>query len=412
MARDELRALPPLTRRRLLAALLPADLEQLWTGGPDAEAAARVWNELIGRRVAVPEALLAEAGRAVRTEFSARQALAAVLDPAATRELTEDLVWAVKGDRAHPTDPTRTGFTAATLVAVVTMAGWLAHRLPAGDPLRSTLPAALDAVRARLANPDLLLDLGRYVSLSGFRRIAGAPTETGQGYERYGAVLLSTHDDQPAPAIRTALLDAAGEDPYLPVLRADGAQPFPAETALKAAGSADFAALLADPGDPAAGERGADGTWWPQDPSRSVPDLVAAVTERHGLGADAAVLYLMLLAMPDPTDRNTARWTGWKPARLKAARAELAASDLVVQATRTRAGRTLFLPGGWSEQSSPRLPLETWKLPMFDSTPSSAQVPGESAAALYRRAWQRLLDGDLPRFEELRTPRARRGRRR
>ncbi|MFD0527080.1 hypothetical protein ACFQ1I_07070 [Kitasatospora arboriphila] len=68
-----------------------------------------------------------------------------------------------------------------------------------------------------------------------------------------------------------------------------------------------------------------------------MPDLVEEAAARHGLGADAAALYLMLLAMPDPTDRNTARWTGWKPARLKAARAELAATDLVVQASRTRA---------------------------------------------------------------------------
>ncbi|NUR28758.1 MAG: hypothetical protein HOV83_23450, partial [Catenulispora sp.] len=37
-------------------------------------------------------------------------------------------------------------------------------------------------------------------------------------------------------------------------------------------------------------------------------------------------------------------------------------------------------------------------------------VPTEPAAGLYRRAWQRVQDGDSPRFEELKT--ARRGRRR
>ena len=88
-------------------------------------------------------------------------------------------------------------------------------------------------------------------------------------------------------------------------------------------------------------------------------NLVAEAAEAHGLGADAAALYLMLLALPDPTDRNCARWTGWKPARLKAARAELAATDLVVEAKRARAGRTLFLPGGWLELQGPHLPLET-----------------------------------------------------
>ncbi|MGF1426771.1 DNA-binding protein [Kitasatospora sp. LaBMicrA B282] len=416
-AREELRRLDTTTCRRFFAALVPADPARLWDEGPDVEAAALLWNELVGRRVAVPEDLLTEANKTLRTDWPTRQALEAVLAPGSSAVLTEDLAWRIKADRAAPVDDKRTGFTAATLVAAITTAGWLAHRLPAGHPLRAALPAALAAVRARLANPELLLDLNRYVSLSGFRKIAGTPTETGEGYERYGAVLLATHDDQPAPALRTALLDAAGEDPYLPVLRAD-AEPFPAETALKAARSAAFEALLADPGDPVAGERGPDGTWWPQDPSRSVPELVGAVAERHGLGADAAALYLMLLAMPDPTDRTTARWTGWRPARLKAARAELAATDLVVQATRSRAGRTLFLPGGWTEERSPRLPLETWKLPLLrgDGLPGGglpgAQVPVEPAAALYRRAWQRLLDGDLPRFEELKAPKARRGRRR
>ncbi|MEJ8640444.1 hypothetical protein WKI68_01365 [Streptomyces sp. MS1.HAVA.3] len=125
------------------------------------------------------------------------------------------------------------------------------------------------------------------------------------------------------------------------------------------------------------------------------------MSAEYGLGADAAALYLALLAMPDPTDRNTARWTGWKPARLKAARAELAATDLVVEAGRSRAGRTLFLPGGWSDMSSPTLPVEQWKLPMYGLTagerpllgswhrsnrpPSSTAGPGSgSARATYR----------------------------
>ncbi|MCU7826307.1 DNA-binding protein [Kitasatospora sp. DSM 101779] len=413
VARDELRSLGAGTRRRLLAALVPADPALLWTQGPDVEAAAAVWNEKVGRRVAVPEALLAEAVRAVRTGWAARAALGAVLDPAASQDLTKDLEWHVQRDRVVPVE-SGSGFTAATLVGAVAMAWWLAHRLPAGDPLRASLPAALAAVRDRLSHPGLMLDLGRYVSLPSFRKVAGAPTEVGEGYERYGAVVMATHDSQPAPGIRTALLDAAGEDPYLPALRENANEPFPAEAALKAVRAPGFEALLGDPGDPAAGERGPDGTWWPQDPSRSVPDLVEEAAARHGVGADAAALYLMLLAMPDPTDRNTARWTGWKPARLKAARAELAATDLVVQASRTRAGRTLFLPGGWTEQRSPRLPLETWKLPLLGggSTALGVLLPAEPAAELYRRAWQRLLDGDLPRFGELKAPKARRGRRR
>lgn len=413
VARDELRALPSAARKRLVAALLPADPTALWEQGPDVTSAAEVWNATVGRRVAVPEALLGDAVRALRTSWTPGHAVAAVLDPAQSPELGQDLAWTVYRDRCVPVDGQRTGFTATTLTGAVATAAWLAHRLPAGDPLRTALPAALAAVRARLANPGLILDLGRYVNLPAFRKAAGAPTETGEGYERYGAVLMATHDDQPAPGVRTSLLDTAGQDPYLAALRASDDEPFPAEAALRVAASEAFAELLTDPGEPAAGERSTDGTWWPQDPSRSVPDLVAEVSAAHGLGADAATLYLMLLAMPDPTDRNTARWTGWRPARLKAARAELAAGDLVVSAARTRAGRSLFLPGGWTELRSPHLPLETWKVPLLGEfaaagTPLGTVVPAEPAAALFRRAWQRVLDGDPPRFEQLKVKRARR----
>ncbi|WP_191971565.1 DNA-binding protein [Streptomyces luteolifulvus] len=415
VAKDELRGIGSEIRAAVVAALLPAEPARLWTEGPDVAAAAEVWNSTVGRRTAVPEELLGDALRALRhARWGVREALPALLHPAGEPRLTRDLEWAVDGDRVRPVGDDTAGFTADTLVGSVGLAAWLAHRLPAGDPVRAALPAALTAVRERLAHPGLVLDLGRYISLPDFRKTAGTPTETGKGFERYGAVILATHDDQPAPGLRVALLDEAGQDPYLPALREDARRPYSAEVALRLARDPRFAALLADPGDPSAGERGKDGTWWPQDPGRSVPDLVTEAAKQHGIGEDAATLYLMLLAMPDPTDRSTARWTGWKPARLKAARAELAAGDLVVEAGRTRAGRSLFLPGGWVDTKAPRVPLERWKLPLYSDllsdeyTPFGVIVPTEPAADLYRRAWQRVQDGDAPRFEELKVRRGRR----
>lgn len=409
-ARDGLRELTPAVRRELVAALLPADPARLWTDGPDAEAAARVWIRRAGRRTPVPEWLLAEAGKGVRASWAAHHALPALLDAAASPVLSADTAWAVKGDRAEPVVAGGRPFDAGVLTSAVGFAAWLAHRLPAGHPVRSCLPPALTAVRQRLASPELLLSVGHYLHLPEFRTAAGAPTETGEGYERYGAVVLATQDDRPLPALRTALLDSTGSDPYLPLLRGTGQLPSATETALRLAHDPAFAALLADPGAPVAGSVDGEGTWWPQDPGRSVPELVAEVSGEYGLGADAAVLYLALLAMPDPTDRNTARWTGWKPARLKAARAELAATDLVVSATRSRAGRSLFLPGPWAEPASPALPVEQWKLPMYPAAPDGLAVlgvlvPAEPAAELYRRAWARVRSGDVPRFEELRVKR-------
>ncbi|MFE2218491.1 DNA-binding protein [Streptomyces canus] len=414
VAKDELRGVDRAVRAAVVGALLPAEPARLWTEGPDVSAAAAVWNAKVGKRVAVPEELLGDATRAFRhASWPVRQALPALLDPAASPRLSRDLTWAVNGDRAKPVGDDTDGFTAETLVGAVGLIAWLAHRLPAGDPVRAALPPALTAVRERLAHPGLMLDLGRYISLPDFRKTAGTPTETGPGFERYGAVVLATHDDQPAPAIRVDLLDEAGQDPYLPAVRVDNQRPYGAEVALRLVRDQGLAALLADPGEPIAGQRGEDATWWPQDPSRSVPDLVTEVAKEYGLSEDAATLYLMLLAMPDPTDRMTARWTGWKPARLKAARAELAATDLVVEASRTRAGRSLFLPGGWVEQSAPQVPLERWKLPLFgemsdEHVPFGVIVPFEPAADLFRRAWQRVQEGAGPRFEELKVRRGRR----
>ncbi|MFG2617400.1 DNA-binding protein [Streptomyces sp. NPDC048507] len=410
-ARDDLKDLGFDVRRELVAALLPADPALLWTEGPDAAAAARVWNQRVGRRTPVPEWLLADAAREVRTGWRPHRALPALLDPAASAALSADVEWAVKGDHAQPVAPVTRPFDDSVLTAAAALTAWLAHRLPAGHPVRACLPPALTAVRQRLAAPGLLLTAGHYTSLSEFRKAAGAPTETGPGFERYGAVVLATHDDRPRPALRTSLLDSTGSDPYLPLLRGTDQSPSAPETALRLAHDPGFAALLADPGAPVAGAVDGDGTWWAQDPGRSVPELVAQAADAYGLGADAAALYLVLLAMPDPTDRNTARWTGWKPARMKAARAELGATELVVTASRSRAGRTLFLPGGWAEPASPVLPVERWKLPMYSLVAPGGHpalgvlVPTEPAADLYRRAWGRVREGDGPRFEQLKVKR-------
>ncbi|MFF8293195.1 DNA-binding protein [Streptomyces sp. NPDC016309] len=415
VAREELKALTAEVRRSLVTALLPADPVRLWTEGPDVAAAAEVWNRHVGRRRPVPEWLVTEAHKAVRGSWPTLRALPAVLDPDASPALSTDVPWTVKGDRIAPREPVGPGgsgdtFSADVLTGAVAMAAWLAHRLPAGDPLRALLPPALTAVRRRLAAPELMLTFCGYANLPRFRKAAGTPTRTTEHFEQYGAVIMATHDDQPMPAVVPALLDSAGRDPYLPLLRPTDQRLLPVEVALRIVADPRFAALLADPGAPAGGAADADGTWWPQDPTRSVPELVTEAAATYGLGADAAALYLMLLAMPDPTDRNTARWTGWKPARLKAARAELGATGLVVTATRTRAGRGLFLPGGWIETSAPTVPLEEWKAPLFDLLADRDPVlgtlaPTEPPAELYGRAWQRVREGDTPRFAELKVKR-------
>ncbi|MFF2194911.1 hypothetical protein ACFVXK_18495, partial [Streptomyces sp. NPDC058157] len=110
-------------------------------------------------------------------------------------------------------------------------------------------------------------------------------------------------------------------------------------------------------------------------PALSAPELTAEVAAALGTGTDAAALHLQLLALARPTDRAVRRWNGWTPARHKAAQAELLATGAVVADKRARAGRTLFVPGEWTQAKAPHLPVETAKL--------AAHVAAASGPALH-----------------------------
>ena len=98
-----------------------------------------------------------------------------------------------------------------------------------------------------------------------------------------------------------------------------------------------------------------------RDPRVSAPTVVAEVCQELELSGPAAVYFLQLLALVDPTDSNVKAWNGWKKKQFDEARAELVAHDLVVEGKRTGAGRTVFLPGTWWEAQSGSMPVEAWK---------------------------------------------------
>ncbi|MEV7194130.1 hypothetical protein AB0N81_20325 [Streptomyces sp. NPDC093510] len=416
-ARGALQDLPLALRQAFTAALVPVDpedVEGLWTSGFTPDDAAELWLAARGRHRVAPPELVAQ----VVAEIGPGPILDHVLNPGARRELTGRTEQKLD-DGLRPADPGAL-LTGPALVPYVDMLRWLAYRLPYGDPLRAVLPETLRVLRDRLADPGLLLDLrvswgtDGEVTGAAVREAFGLPPRGGEddrGLVEAGPALVL------APMRHRSEWDAVWVRPsaLLPGVNDEGGPDHPALTLLSGlAGNSDalralrtllseeFTALLT-----ADGPAGAA-----QNPLIGAPEAVPEVMARFGLSEDAAVIYLMLLALPDPTDRRQAAWTGWKPARLKKASAELAATELVVEAKRSRAGRTLFLPGGWLDRRAPLLPVESWKVPLLPESSSRFEVPGCPVPELYARAWQRVVDGEGPAYEEFEERGGRRGGRR
>lgn len=374
-------------RADLLARLLPEDPVALWRDGPAIDRIADWLEQRRGARVPVADELIVMVGQQRRANLiGASELLHGLTNPTTCR-------WLIGADH---------GLEAGRLLRTLAWAlPWLAYHLPDRSPVRAALPTALRLARQRLADPGFAVrigyldadDLDSFAAVSGLTRTDGP-----QGIE-LGPLLFPPDSGWRKVLLRTAGLSGA-DDPALALVRAklDSCD----EEIVGAVRT-----LLGGQLDPLVADDGADhGTGCAHDPAQSAPELVAQASAALGVGADAATLYLQLLALPDPTDRNVARWTGWQPARLKAARAELAATDLVVAAKRPRAGRSLFLPGGWLALKAPHLPLERWKLPLLIGGESGVTdldlvLPATRVPGLFGLAWARVQQGDAPRFDEL-----------
>ncbi|BFU45470.1 hypothetical protein [Krasilnikovia sp. MM14-A1004] len=371
VARAGLQALTSRQRLALLDAAMPADPADLWDHGPDVAALADEWIHLYGRRVAVPEDLVAALAR-VTDDFVAAPLLQAIAAPGPGDWLSTD-GRSETGRYGYPSTACDEGeaFDQYYLTAVGVALPWLAYHLRWDDPLRAALPEALRLVRDRLRNPDLLVGSGAHDA--GKRPEAGPALVDGDGVSDW-----VTHHLAPAG------LDG-GDDPALGFIDDETA------TALRTLLSDWIDQVVATPD-------GAVGA--PHDPRVSAPHLVDEVCDRYGLDAEAAAYYLQVLALPDPTDKAVQAWNGWKPAQLRRAREALLAADLLVAAKRERAGRGAFLPGGWQPAKPPRMPLETWKQPLYADA-GGWQLVTRPLPQLFAAAWARIVAGDVPRYRDL-----------
>ncbi|MFJ5559184.1 hypothetical protein ACIQCD_17670 [Streptomyces sp. NPDC093250] len=408
-----LASLAPGDRAALIGALLPDNPGDLWTAGPDTAAAARVWADRLDGIVRLPEDLAADLALAGLHTGSVDD----VLNPGRTPWLSRTTVQRPDQDGNLVADDPRALPLRHHLNGAVSALAGLAYSLPYGHPLRAVLPDGLAALRRRFADPGLLLDLDLEWTENGsstaveLRKAYGLPATGGadaDGSTPAGEVLVLRpwYGDQETVLVRTGAVTGPDDPVFGLVEGLVGPGRGQGMRALRTILEEDLARAVAAGTDPEGP------TGYAQDPAVGAPELVTEVAGTHGLSADAAALYLQLLALPDPTDRNCARWTGRKPARMKKARAELAATGLVVEAKRARAGRTLFLPCGWLDLKSPALPLEIWKQGLYPVPGHTRALPLVPVPELFRRAWDRVRSGDAPAYEELTTRATRKGRRR
>ncbi|GAA2658799.1 MULTISPECIES: hypothetical protein [Actinosynnema] len=384
----------------LLAAAVPADPLALWESGPDVEAVARVWTDAFGKRAPLPEDLQVLVNRELWHDEEQRR-VSDLVNPDLARWLHVDGDTTLAQARAVASD--KAAFGDDDLSGAPGALAWLAYRLPAASPLRPALARSLDLVRARLAHEGfgfVLRDLQDAQAITELTGVEVGPVDE-VGRHREWLEVARSHFSFCALLVRPALIRPQ-DQPLLDAL-AEVVHGHWAVGRLRLALDPGLAAACA-----VTAPEGTDPQVYFQDPTFSAPHLVEQVADRHGLTADAAALYLQLLALPDPTDANAARWTGWKPARLKKARAALADTDLVVGGKRSRAGRSLFLPGGWLDQRKPRLPLEVWKTSLYGGVTypdhsTGVIAPAEPVADLFARAWERVLTGDAPAYDQLTT---------
>ncbi|MFD4912985.1 hypothetical protein ACFWNR_07155 [Streptomyces virginiae] len=421
VAYEELRArLGCAGQRAVLAAALPEDPAALWRpGGVDAaaERMAEVWRELLGTLPAVHD----EAADALETDLGLGEVWARRLADgyaAAADATVEAAGWEPAatpygigvGVRAVPPAGlelpygTPVGLDLADIASALV---WAWTNRPVGDPAVAGAMDVYERLRAELARPELLLALpgGRVQDTSA--RIAerfgpeSLPVAMGDREEE-GPAPVTAYDSGAlvvcAPGGASFLRPAAVADPE--VWRrvrevTDLAEVLDRVAPLLAGGGLERMMLRARSGPVPAGAYEAD-------PRRSCPELVTRVAAELGVGADAAALYLQVATLATPTDRNVRRWNGWTAKRHKEVRAELLASGAVMEAKRARAGRTVFLPGEWTELKAPNLPLETVKLashqvrPLWSTSiraPFGRVLPTAPLHEMFAQAWQRRSAG-------------------
>ncbi|MDX3224427.1 hypothetical protein [Streptomyces sp. ME19-01-6] len=414
--------LTPLERLELLADVLPEDPAELWEPHGMrgvAERLAEAWRALRGRRVVVPQRTLNAVVELQLLRLSAAEFCAAFTNPTAEPGLSAPVdTWIKNTDHGSMVTDANARWDVARfedrLLSTVPNLFWVYAELPAGDLVRDGAPGLVRVLQERLNHPGLLLDAGRLD-----HKVGASVAEVHErfGYQPYaGPERLDVASiDDGLTVVTDGIIDRRGDltrtrlyfrpafygddERSRALLAARADSPYDRELGFVEWLRGPVCARIIERIESASLPDGAYET----NPAASAPDVVARAAGGLGVDEDAAALYLQLLAVPAPTDRNVRRWNGWKADRHQKAAAVLVERGLVAWDKRPRAGRQIFLPGEWIHAKKPYQPMEAWKAELI-GVPRSYNgrlenplpLPTRTLPELFAHAWALVEDGAGP----------------
>lgn len=403
-------------RRELIDLAAPSDPTVLGTPlapGGFVDGLARVWKEKFGKRTTAPQELIV----ALKKDLDLREAVA-LLSKLFTGAVDAKLV---QPDLRplHELASCRTNDNGLDLDGahtIATLVAWLFLARPVGDPIRANLVDVVAALRKVVDDPRVIWsfaedyfgdDPADKKKLEGvFAHVAGKSVSMPNAGDDQddkltrasdnGAVIVAHYGNRLYAGFRPTKVEGARKqiETLNQALLDEGVTVNPLQTPaaiavmLRSAGFAAFAERVKDTPVPEGG--------YEANPALSVPKLVAKVAKATGLSAEGATLYLQMLALAEPTEKAIQLFNGWTSKQYKAAAAELANKKLVVEGKRERAGRSIFLKGGYSKGTKKELPTEDWRQPFYGVL-EHGSLPAEPIHLVFGRAWKRIEDGDAPK---------------
>jgi hypothetical protein len=399
----------------ILARALPASLDRLYQ--PDDQelvtALIAAWQAEHGKRSPVDIALVSRMEEDLRDPNPSFLSLAATLAaPDDQACLSQDIEWVHRpwsggfaGNELHfrsvPSGwpihvtmkdstwsrwpPADVAFSYEALHSSVKLLAWANLELAGGDPLRAKAARVAELVTARLLAPHLLLPVGtgpitdrdafwHFVGGLGGKPYQAAGGEGAQGMVAGGLVLVwpDREEDRDgvfvslapsqlaAPSARQALWKALGIDDREQI-HIPGAtiKAYPYWSHYRLWQSEGFASIRQELASPLA-----DGAY-PANPSVSAPVKLASIAEALGLSTEAAMLFMQVSVLGEPTAKRLLRYNAWKKTTLDKASKELVAKKLVEERKHKSTKQTLFLPGEVSFHEPYPAPVEKAKLKLL-----------------------------------------------